>query len=342
MSPDRPFFSIIIPCYNYARFLPDAVRSVAAQDYDALEAVIVNDGSPDNTEDVALALVAEKACPNLQYLEQANQGPASARNNGIAHTRGDWVVCLDSDDMLAEGYLAAVAAYLRENPHADAVSGAYREFGARESEWTLTRYVPERLLIRGNIISTTAFRRALWHRVGGFSSENPWGAEDWHFWVKSQIQGFRFAAIPVPMIHYRVHEAGSRSQNREESIWHEFIAMHHTMTPGAYPPETLRKAHAALLDMSAESEAATRKKLRQLPDLALPHFWLGLAHEGRGETSLARQHYREALKRPWPGSHSGSCPGSWQAEERLAALDCGERHGCSESGPDDEAGGGRK
>lgn len=310
----RPLFSIVVPCYNYARFLPETIRSLAAQEYDAMEVVIVNDGSPDNTEEVALGLVAEKACPNLRYIRQENQGPASARNTGIAATGGQWVMSLDSDDILAPGFLHAVAAYLAENDDVDAVSGAYREFGARQSDWKLTRYVPERFLIQGNIMHCTVHRRSLWEAVGGYSPDNPWGGEDWHFWIKCQVRGFRFAALPVPMLHYRIHEGHSRF--REATLgtrWPEFLAMHHTMTPEAYPPSTLRAAHATLLGMSPECEAAIRHNLRRLPDLIAPRFWLGLAHEGRGEYALAREAYRACLEQPWVGA--------WQAEDRLAGLE---------------------
>lgn len=315
-----PFFSVVVPCYNHARFLPETIRSLAAQKFERMEAVIINDGSPDDTDSVARLLVAQKACPNLRYLAQPNMGPAAARNNGIVHTSGDWLLCLDSDDILADGFLAAVAEYLAANNDADIITGAYREFGAKESGWMLTRYDPERFLERGNLLNCAAFRRTLWEKAGGYASDNPWGGEDWHFWVKCLANGARLAAIPVPMLHYRIHERGSRSQTRSERAGRqEYLALHQTMTPEAYPPEKLREAHAALLRLSAVSETAVRKKLAQLPDLALPHFWLGLAHEGRGEFAEAKAEYLAALQREWPGS--------WQAEERLQGLECLKKPG---------------
>lgn len=305
-------FSVIIPCYNYAAFLPEAVASAAMQNFHDMEVIIINDGSPDNTAEVALKLVRDCAAPNLRYVEQTNQGLSMARNAGIALARGEWIVALDSDDMLAEGFLAAVAGHAADNPRVDAVSGAYREFGARESEWRLTRFRPERLLVQGNILCCVPYRRALWEQVGGYAPDNPWGGEDWHFWIKCLGQDFHFAAIPVPMLHYRIHENGSRAQTRAP-YQDDFLAMHHSMAVEAYPRESILAAHATLERMSEATYAALLRKTAKLPHLPRPHFWLGLALEGRGNYEAARREYLIALNTPWPGS--------WQAADRLARLE---------------------
>lgn len=311
MSNSLPLFSVVIPCHNHARFLPLAVKSLSMQGYDNMEAIIVNDGSTDDTSSIAQTLVRKKACPNLSYREQDNRGPAIARNNGITSSRGDWIVVLDADDMLAEGFLAATARHILDNPEVDAVSGAYKEFGARESGWILTRYRPERFLERGNILVSAPFKKSLWQAVGGYSPDNAWGAEDWHFWIKCQMRGFVFSAFPSAMLHYRKHESGSRMQARE-TYEHEFLAMHHSMTPEAYTEECIRQGHAVLLRMSTASEEAIRRKIHQLPELSLPHFWLGLAHEGKGEVDAAQREYSLALRTQWQGD--------WQAKERLARI----------------------
>ena len=305
-------FSVIIPCYNYAAFLPEAVASVAAQDFHDLETIIVNDGSPDDTADVAARLVRDHAAPNLRYVEQANQGAAMARNAGIALARGEWIVALDTDDMLAEGFLAAAAGRIADNPDVDAVSGAYKEFGDRESEWRLPRYRPERLLVQGNLLSCMPYRRALWEGVGGYSPDNAWGGEDWHFWIKCLVRGFRIATLPIPMHLYRIHGDDSRSQRRA-AYRDEWMAMHHSMTVEAYPRETVLAAHAVLERMSEATYAALLRKTAKLPSLPRPRFWLGLVFEGRGDYEAAHREYLAACEAPWPGS--------WQAADRLARLE---------------------
>ena len=203
-QPGFPLFSVIIPCYNHARFLPEAVASIAAQHFPDLEIIIVNDGSPDNASATSRALADNYPALHIRLIEQANQGLAAARNTGIAEARGRWIVALDSDDILAEGFLAAVAKAAEQDREATAFSGAYKEFGARESEWRLTRFDPERLKKRGNILCCAPFRRSLWKTVGGYDPSHPWGGEDWHFWLKSLSAGLRLVPLPIPMLHYRI------------------------------------------------------------------------------------------------------------------------------------------
>ena len=92
--------SVIIPCYNYGRFLPDAVNSVLGQKKDglAVEIIVVDDGSTDDT-----AAVAQRLGSSIQYIYQENQGPSAARNSGIRIARGDYLVFLDADDLLTAG-----------------------------------------------------------------------------------------------------------------------------------------------------------------------------------------------------------------------------------------------
>src|SRR3954468_10533282 len=91
-----PRFSVVIPTYNRAAYLAEAVRSVRDQTYPAHEIIVVDDGSTDNTAQV-VEILANDGIP-LRYLRQANQGVAAARNRGIQAAAGDWIALLDSDD----------------------------------------------------------------------------------------------------------------------------------------------------------------------------------------------------------------------------------------------------
>ena len=95
--------SIIVPCYNQAHFLNESLDSVINQSYPNWECIIVNDGSPDNTEEIA-----KKWCKNdkrFQYLEKENGGLSSARNAGIKISKGEFILPLDADDILHELFL---------------------------------------------------------------------------------------------------------------------------------------------------------------------------------------------------------------------------------------------
>jgi glycosyltransferase involved in cell wall biosynthesis len=108
-----PLFSVIIPTFNRAAFIGEAVESVLRQTCHDFELIVVDDGSTDHTRE-ALAPYASR----LRYLHQENQGVSSARNSGIHAATGQWIAFLDSDDRWAEGYLAAQARSITTLPRA--------------------------------------------------------------------------------------------------------------------------------------------------------------------------------------------------------------------------------
>lgn len=94
----QPLISIIVPCYNQAQYLDECLQSVMDQTYQTWECIIVNDGSPDNTEEIANFW--QKKDSRFKYLKKENGGVASARNVGLREAKGDWIQFLDGDDML--------------------------------------------------------------------------------------------------------------------------------------------------------------------------------------------------------------------------------------------------
>lgn len=113
-----PLVSVIIPCYNHGVYLPEAVESVRQQ-YPAIEIIVVDDGSADNTKAVASQM------PGVIYLYQTNQGLSAARNTGIRHSKGKYLVFLDADDWLLPGAIATNVRYLEKCKEAAFVSGAH-------------------------------------------------------------------------------------------------------------------------------------------------------------------------------------------------------------------------
>src|SRR6187431_1459236 len=88
--------SVVITCYKYAHFLPLAMESVLNQTHHNVEVIMVNDGSPDNTDEVMQRYLSD---PRVVYINQANAGQAIAKNNGIKRATGDFVAFLDADDI---------------------------------------------------------------------------------------------------------------------------------------------------------------------------------------------------------------------------------------------------
>jgi glycosyltransferase involved in cell wall biosynthesis len=116
--------SVVIPCYKQAVFLSEAIESVLAQSHPNHEIIVVDDGSPDHTAQVA------QSYSNVRYIHQANQGVGSARNHGLRESRGNLVVFLDADDRLLPHHFEASLEAFRKRPDVAFVCGQYRCFGA--------------------------------------------------------------------------------------------------------------------------------------------------------------------------------------------------------------------
>jgi len=170
MSISALLVSVVIPCFNQARFLGDALMSVSLQGYPHCEVIVVDDGSVDDTGGVARR--SEGVC----YLRQDNQGTAVARNRGFRASRGQYVVFLDSDDRLLPGALAAGVAALDRNPDCGFVYGHVRLFGSAPSDCScppqtsVTGEHYQQLLARNFIWTPGAamYRRPTVEAVGGF------------------------------------------------------------------------------------------------------------------------------------------------------------------------------
>jgi glycosyltransferase involved in cell wall biosynthesis len=94
----KDLISIIVPCYNQAQYLDECLQSVYSQTCEDWECIIINDGSPDNTQDVANKWVVKDS--RFRYYEIENSGVSSARNFGINQATGNWILPLDGDDKI--------------------------------------------------------------------------------------------------------------------------------------------------------------------------------------------------------------------------------------------------
>lgn len=120
-TTSTPLVSVIIPCYNQGHYLTEAVNSVLAQTYQPVEIVVVDDGSTDNTRQVA------ETYTSVKYVYQKNGGLSAARNAGIDNSHGEFLIFLDSDDWLLPEAIAINIKYLKENPTAAFVSGSHKK-----------------------------------------------------------------------------------------------------------------------------------------------------------------------------------------------------------------------
>ena len=115
---DTPLVTVVIPTFNRANFVRQAIESVLQQRFQDYELIVVDDGSTDGTR-----AVIESLGPRVRYLYQSNQGAAAARNFGVRHARAPWIAFQDSDDLCAPDHLESLYGYVRDHPDCGMVFG---------------------------------------------------------------------------------------------------------------------------------------------------------------------------------------------------------------------------
>src|SRR5262245_34163432 len=165
-----PLVSVIIPCYNHGRYLPEAVASLVAQTFPNWEIVIVDDGSTDDSAAVAEQLIERYSERSICLLRQHNQGLSASRNNGIAAAHGAYILPLDADDALAVEMLEQTVATLEQRPEVGFVYTDVEMFGSESTIWSGGKYSLEKLRFDCMMVPATLFRRQAWAAVGGFRS----------------------------------------------------------------------------------------------------------------------------------------------------------------------------
>ena len=134
MAFNKPIVSVIIPCFNQAQYLTEALNSVLNQTFQNWECIIVNDGSPDNTEEVALGWCNKDK--RFKYLKKENGGLSSARNAGLKIAQGEYIQFLDSDDLLQKEKIESQVSFLGYNLNVDIVYSSSLYFFNENSEDT--------------------------------------------------------------------------------------------------------------------------------------------------------------------------------------------------------------
>lgn len=198
--------SIIVPCYKQAHFLKDSLQSVLEQSYAHWECIIINDGSPDDTDLIAKQWVDKDS--RFKYLKKENGGLSSARNAGIKISQGQYILPLDADDKIHASYLEKIVKAFSENSELDLVTSRIQFFGVKNNEMILPVYSYQKILIRNCFPHCSSFKKSAWETVQGYD-ENMKSFEDWEFWISILSENSKIYKIPEKMFFYRKHELGS-------------------------------------------------------------------------------------------------------------------------------------
>jgi glycosyltransferase involved in cell wall biosynthesis len=210
----KELVSVIIPCFNHALFLEQTVDTALASSHPRIEIIIIDDGSTDNSGEIAQKL--QNKYRNIFYIHQKNQGPAAARNKGIAAAKGTYILPLDADDLISPDYIEKAVDILENHKDVRLVYCEADFFGERTGKWKLPDF-SRKYLARENLIFPSAiYRKSDWQTAGGYSNVMTWGWEDWEFWISLLEDGGEVVKLPITGYFYRVRKGSRRkSTNRE-------------------------------------------------------------------------------------------------------------------------------
>lgn len=217
--------SIIIPCFNDAKYIEQSVNSALSQTYSSKEIIIVDDGSNFETKQILQKLELKIDL----LITQENMGQSVARNNGISKANGEFVFVLDSDDFADPTYCEeAIKIFNSENDAVIVTTQAKFIFPSKEE-----LYIPKggqlnNFLLENCALGTSFFRKRSWEKVGGYDEEMRNGFEDWEFFIRLLQFGGKAVVIQKPLYNYRIrnNSTNHRANKIKYQLWRYIYLKH--------------------------------------------------------------------------------------------------------------------
>jgi glycosyltransferase involved in cell wall biosynthesis len=258
-----PLVSIIVPCYNQAQYLDEALQSVLDQTYSNWECIIVNDGSPDNTAIIASVWTARD--PRFKYICKENSGLSSARNAGIEVAKGEFILPLDADDRIGSNYLKLATQAFKHNADLRLVYCNAEKFDVVNEFWHLKPFSLLELAIENMIFCSAIFKKKDWQLFGGYDETLIYGLEDWEFWITLLKNGGEVEKLDKVCFYYRIKDnsmmlnLNSNKENNEKQL--AYISIKHAdffvSQKGSFPSLQNRIIH---LEKNHYKKVTSKKK----------------------------------------------------------------------------------
>ncbi|WP_051291352.1 glycosyltransferase family 2 protein [Pedobacter glucosidilyticus] len=264
----EPLVSIIIPSYNYGYLITETLNCLLSQNYQNWEAIIIDDGSTDNTRD----LIKENFLKDsrFKYIYQENLGLAAARNTGLKNANGKYINFLDADDLLSSDKISLQVSYMEERSsititYTDAKFFKHKEFDIFYNNLELSEdvhidrglkksFIENLIIANFSPVNTPLIRSSFVKGKKLFFNTSLKALEDWDFWLRCSFEGAKFHFIEDnnAVAYIRVHES-SMSHNRDymyawELILREYIVNYITHSSSDIK-KTLNKLNKKYIDV---------------------------------------------------------------------------------------------
>lgn len=205
--------SIIIPCYNDGCYLDESISSALAQTYPDLEVILVDDGSEET--DTQEKVHSWEGHPKVRVVYGEHGGTAAARNLGISHAKGKYILPLDADDWIEPDYVEKAVPVLVSSVETAIVYSRADLFENEQREWDLGEFSMGKMLQKNMIFSAAVFRKEDWERVGGYCEELK-QLEDWDLWLSLLELRPQVIQLDEILFHYRQRKGSISLSNQSE------------------------------------------------------------------------------------------------------------------------------
>lgn len=210
----KPLVSVIIPCYNQGKYVCETLDSVRRQTFKDFECIIVNDGSTDDST-TKIKSFCDKD-DRFKLIDKVNEGVSVARNIAIRNSRGQYILPLDSDDLIAPEYLEKTVNVFKNSPNVKVVYTDTEFFGAKHGLFKLPEYNFQRLLVRNILVCTAMFKRDDFDKTIGYNPNMNSGLEDWDFWITFLNDNDLVMKISEPLFFYRIKSSSRNCLSARE------------------------------------------------------------------------------------------------------------------------------
>ena len=241
---ENELVSIVIPCYNQAQYLEESVQSCIDQTYSNIEIIIINDGSTDNTQEIAL-LLQEKYPEKIKIILQENTGLPEARNNAIKQSTGTYILPLDADDKISK-YMVSKSIKVLNDFDVDIASTGYQFFGDKTNSSIPKDFCESNLLYTNCAVVCSLYRRKVWTTTEGYKKNMHGGYEDWEFWINAYKHGFKFKRFFEILFYYRIKKESMYTDAIKKDLYLKSkLVMNH---PEIYPLEHVKRSVQVISD----------------------------------------------------------------------------------------------